>query len=122
MTTRILPREEWPRLNGTEAEKIWPQLNPAHGHFVVIEDGDEIVGCCLFVSVLHCECLWIHPAHRGKGSVARRLWAAIQATGRRLGARAVMGGARSREMHRLMAHVKAEPIHAAHYMVPIRQE
>ena len=40
----------------------------------VVEDGDgTVVGCWAVLAVLHAEGIWIHPDHRQKGSVARRL-------------------------------------------------
>lgn len=119
MTTRLLPREEWPRLAGTEAETIWPQLTDA-ARVVVVEDATGIVGCVLLQPVLHAECLWIAPAHRGRGGVARRLWDALRVTAREgFGVPWVMSGCASKQMAGLLAHLGAERILADHYMVPM---
>ena len=71
--TRILPPDEWPRLVGTEAETVWPYL-PETAHVLVIERGQEIVGCWVLAPLFHVECLWIAPTCRKTTSVARRLW------------------------------------------------
>jgi hypothetical protein len=42
--TRLLPREEWARLAGTELETVYPVL-PQGSHVIVIEDDGRIVGC-----------------------------------------------------------------------------
>jgi len=61
MNDRILPPEEWSRLNGTEAESVWPMLNPGSARVLVVEEGAEIVATWTFLTVLHAECLWIAP-------------------------------------------------------------
>jgi hypothetical protein len=76
MTTRILPPAEWHRL----PEPPLPAIRDAaiDGHVVVVEDGDEIVGCWVLMRCLHVEGCWIAPAHRRKVSVARRLYCAMR--------------------------------------------
>lgn len=78
MVTRFLTRVEWPRLVGTEAEHLWPTLDPQTARVLVVEDGDRIVGVTVLMSVLHADCVWIHPDYRTKVSVWRRLRAAIE--------------------------------------------
>lgn len=119
MTTRILPPEEWTRLAGTEAEAIVPQFNDTT-RVVVVEHNGEIVGCHVLQPILHAECLWVHPDHRGKAGVARRLWAGVQRAAReQFGARFFATMAASDEVRRLLAHVGATKIDADTYMVPI---
>jgi N-acetylglutamate synthase-like GNAT family acetyltransferase len=119
VTTRILPREEWPRLVGTEAETVWPQLTDA-ARVVVVEHDGAIVGCHLLQPVLHAECLWIHPDYRKRASVARRLWAAVQQAARQhFQARWFATGAASDEVRALLAHVGAVRVDGDHYMVPV---
>jgi N-acetylglutamate synthase-like GNAT family acetyltransferase len=120
MTTRILPRDEYPRLAHTEAASVWPQLTEAACVIVVEHDG-AIVGCHVLQPVLHAECLWIDPAHRGKASVARRLWATVQRAAReRFGVAWFATAAVSDDVRRLLAHVGAVRVDADHYMVPVR--
>lgn len=122
MTSRLLPREEWHKLAGTEADALWPTL-PDAARVVVVEDARVIVGCHVLVPILHAECLWIHPDHRGKTSVARRLWAAVQRTAREtFGAQWFATAAMSEEVRGLLAHVQAVQVPGDHYMVPVRGE
>lgn len=78
MVTRFLKPAEWPRLAGTEAEKLWPTLDPQTARVLVVEDGIRIVGVTVLMSVLHADCVWIHPDYRTRVSVWRRLRAAIE--------------------------------------------
>lgn len=119
MTTRLLPREEWPRLNGTEAETVWPWLNEAAKVVVVEDEQGQIVGCHLLQPILHGECLWIHPAYRKRSSVGRRLWGAVQSVVReQFGVGWFATGCASQEVNDLLAHVGAVKL-PDHYMVPV---
>lgn len=110
-STRILPPAEWPRLAGTEAASVWPRLDPALASVLVVEDEHgAIVGSWLLLRVLMAECLWIDPAHRGKGSVARRLWAFMRRTAQSMGFAVVGTAAMSEDVRNLLAHVGATKI------------
>lgn len=76
MTTRVLPPEEWPRLQGTELETVWPTLPQDEARIVVVEDAGQIIGCWAAFRAVHVEGVWIHPDHRGKVGV--RLWRAMR--------------------------------------------
>lgn len=118
--TRILPRDEWPRLAGTEAEAVWPLLNPDTTRIVVVERDGEIVGCHVLLWVLHAECLWTAPAARGRGGVARRLWTAVQETVRAMGASGFMTAATDDRVRRLLAHVGAQRLPGDHYVMTLK--
>lgn len=74
MITRLLPLEEWPRLAGTELGSVLHLCDPQTTRVLTVEDGGQIIGCWAALAVVHAEGVWIHPDHRGKSSVARRLW------------------------------------------------
>jgi tellurite resistance-related uncharacterized protein len=120
VTTRLLPLDEWPKLAGTEAETVWPLLDPLTSHVLVVEDNDAIVGAWVLLSVLHAECLWIAPAHRGKTAVARRLWAFMQRTARALGAPAVATAAMTDDVRKLLEHVGATKVPGDHYAMRVQ--
>lgn len=120
MIARVLPKEEWPRLRGTEAETLWPYLNPARASVIVVEDDGIIVGCHVLMYVLHAECLWIAPEHRGKSSVGRRLWRAVQNAVKSVGVDSLVTGACDDTVRGLLAHVGATKIPCDQYVVPIQ--
>ncbi len=120
MTTRILPVEEWSRLAHTEACDVHPFLDPDRSSVVVVEQDGAIVGCHILINVVHAECLWIDPAFRGKTSVARRLWAAVQAQARELGARTIATAACDDQVRELLAHVGATKLPGDHYVIPVQ--
>ena len=84
MTTRVLGHDEYGRLAhvGTGLASIRHDL-PESVRVVVVEDGDQIVGCVALLPVWHAEELWIDPAHRGLSAVARRLRAGVAQVARR---------------------------------------
>lgn len=120
MLTRILPVDEWPRLSGTELETAWPHLRPEDTSIIVVEHENQIVGCWAVVRYVHVEGVWVHPDHRRRGGVARRLLAAMWRTARGLGAGAVLTGAMSDDVRGILDGLGASRLPGDHYVVPIR--
>lgn len=119
--TRILPPDEWPKLAGTDLQAIWPRLNSAEAHVIVVEQGPTIVAHWLVLPVYHVECLWIHPDHQKRASVARRLWIGMRRLLADLGRSRVMTAAVSDDVRGLLAHVGAEPVPGDHYMLTVEE-
>lgn len=118
MTTRILEPHEYPLLAGTEAADFVMHITDA-ALVIVVEDEGVILGCHILQPVLHAEGLWIHPDHRGRVSVARRLWSAVQRNAKEhFGADWFATGAASDDVCRLLEHVGAVKL-PDHYMVPV---
>jgi hypothetical protein len=120
MIARVLPREEWPRLAGTEAGAAWPSF-PAGARPVVVERDGVIVACHVLIPYWHVECLWIAPEARGLASVARRLWNYVRYEARLLGASSVLTAACDDRVRGLLAHVGATKLPGDHYVVPVRE-
>ena len=109
MTTRILPRAEWAKLAGTELAEVWPLLHADAQVYVVEEDG-QTIGCWCLFPVWHAEGVWIAPAHRGRGAVARRLLRGLREMSQRVGARSVMTGCLGEPVRTLLSHLRAVPV------------
>lgn len=121
MTSRLLPPMDWARLAGTELETVWPHLPESARVIVVEDDGGQIVGCwCLFTTV-HVEGVWVHPDYRGKGSVARRLLVMMRQQARDLGAVAVMTGALTAQVRRLIATLGGTRVPGEQYVIPLEK-
>ena len=119
--TRILPPAEWPRLAGTEAETIWPMLNPATAQVLVVEREQAILGCWILAPVLHAECLWIAPECRKTGGVARRLWAAMRRAVLASDSRTVATTAVSDDVRALLAHIGATQLPGDHFVMHFQE-
>jgi len=119
--TRLLPREEWPRLAGTELEQVWPHL-PAGAQVVVVEADDRIIGCWSLIPLVHCEGVWIDPEFRGNPRVALRLVRGMKDTARAMGAQTVLTAAQTPEIGRLAEKIGGAKIPAAdHYAISLRE-
>jgi len=90
MTVRWLPPSEWHKLAGTELGEVWAILNPEHTKVCVVEHEGEILGCWSLTTCVHVEGLWIHPEHRGKAAVGRRLYSTVMRAAKDEGARMVL--------------------------------
>jgi hypothetical protein len=115
MTTRVLPPEEWPRLEGTLLASVWPTFNPQFAEVIVVEDqAGAIVGSVALLTVLHAECLSI----TGQAGVARALWKALGERVAAAGGTAVWGAALEAPMQRLLTR-HAEAIPGDHFVVRV---
>ena len=117
--TRVLPPEEWPRLAGTEAETLWPHLVPSQSRVLVVEQGAAIVGVWVLMQLVHAECVWIAPRHRGVGSVARRLLAFMRTQARAWGARTVLAGTTDPAVGDLIAKLHGAKLPGEAYVIPL---
>lgn len=119
MTSRLLPREEWHRLE--------PGIRDALAHFdpeltrvVVVEHEGEIVGNWVVTTLVHLEGAWVHPEYRKRASVARRLLKATMAEASKGSPRWVMTGAETQDVADLLTkHLKAVHVPMDTYIVPM---
>jgi hypothetical protein len=119
MRSRILPSEEWPRLAGTEAERAWPLLNPENTRILVVEEEGEIVATWTFMRVVHAECIWVKPSHRGLVSVARRLFSGLREIAGGWGAEKVITGSVSDYVTDLIRRFGGFPMPCESFVLPV---
>ena len=81
MNARVLPPEEWHRLEPSGMPLI-PGLRPADVVVVVVEDGDRVVACMTVLRATHFEGLWIDPMARNLGTARTLLREAVTAAKR----------------------------------------
>lgn len=117
---RILPREEWPRLVGTELEAVWPHL-PESAQVIVVEDGDRIVGCWAVFSLVHVEGLWIAPDKQKNPRIGIQLLRGMEAIAGAMGAKAVNTGAMSDDVVRLLEKRGAVELPGRHFSMTIKR-
>lgn len=119
--TRVLPPAEWPRLVGTEAETLWPLLEPSRDRVVVVEEDGRIIGCTALYYVLHADCVWIHAEHRRRAGVARTLWRAVRHLARFLEERTLLVPVTLDVMRRFIEREHGVKIPADHYAVSLNE-
>lgn len=119
MITRLLPRAEWSdRLIGTDLAAAVTYL-PADAQVLIVEDAGQILGCWAAMSYVHLEGLWIHPDHRGKASVGRRLLSGMRHVARALGVGVVLTAATDDRVRDLIRQVGGVELPGTHHVIPI---
>ena len=119
MTSRILPPDEWEKLAGTEAEALWPHLDPDNSRVLVVEDGDRIVATWTALRVVHLECVWIDPEYRGAFGVVKRLLRGVREIAKGWGARTVVTSAMTDQVRALAKSLHGTPLPGEHYVMPM---
>ena len=118
MTSRLLPRDEWLRLEGTELERVWPYL-PTGARVLVVEDAGVIVGCWSFFPLIHAEGLWIAPSHRASPAVGRRLLTGMRRHAAAMGARAINTAAQTDAVAAMLERAGAVELVARHFALRV---
>lgn len=77
MTARILPRDEWDRLTGSNVP-MFGWVNPDDVDIIVVEEGEKIIACLTVLRVTHFEGLWVDPERKGLGAPRALLTLAME--------------------------------------------
>lgn len=121
MVTRLLPSDEWKRLDGSEIAKALPYHNPEDVQIVVVEDAGEIVGTWAILKVPQLEGVWIDPRYRKRGSVAKRLLDRTLAVARTHAPFFAFTGSQTEDVSRLLEkHLGAKKLEMDAYVIPLR--
>lgn len=78
LLARLLPSEEWPRLEALGP--AWPAMDPETNNVrvIVVEQDGQIVATVVALRVVHVHGLWIAPSHRRSRGVWTRLWMGLR--------------------------------------------
>lgn len=115
MTTRILPIAEWPRLEGWEVGDVLVGRTADECKVLVVEDGEDIVGCWALVGLPHVEGIEVSPAHQGSGAVLRRLLSGMRHLLSEQGIQTVLTAAAEPDVAGLLEKFGAQKIPATFY-------
>lgn len=121
MRTRRLPRSEFARLEGTEVAPFAAELPDDAVVLVVEDDAGAIVGTWAIFGMVHVEGVWIAPAHRRRGGVARALVTGMKTVAQELGARGVVTGALTEEVRSLICHLQGSKLPGEFYVIPVER-
>jgi ribosomal protein S18 acetylase RimI-like enzyme len=77
---RDLPAEEWEKLRAFEPWATQGLPSEEHSRIIVAEQGGAIIAYWGIFTAIHVEPLWIHPDHRRRPGLVRRLWGSVVAT------------------------------------------
>jgi len=100
MTTRLLPPEEWHKLQGYYLGSVLEHFDPMSVAILVVEDGSRIVAHWAMLSMLHVEGLWVDPKAKSRASVL--LWRGMQRLVQAQKASSVITGCLSDEVRNML--------------------
>jgi hypothetical protein len=78
MTTRVLPKAEWPRLEGQAMGAVLAHRDEDSAQVVVVEDEGLIIGQWALLGAPWIDGWWIHPERRGEVEIRKALKAGMQ--------------------------------------------
>lgn len=107
MTSRLLPKEEWGRLDGTQLETVVPIL-PKGAQVMVVEKDAAILACVALYPLWHLEGIEIKNP-----SATRLLLESIRTQTATLPA--VLSWAQHRKAGEFLRRLGAEPLPGEHY-------
>ena len=117
---RVLPPEEWSRLDGTRVAPLAAAVSPSALTVVVVEDhAGQVVGTWTLLNVMHVEGFWVRDDHRGQGAVLRRLIAATRAEAIHRGLQLVWTSTTDEVVGDMLKRVGASLIDAQHFLLPV---
>lgn len=119
MNVRVLPPAEYPRLDGTEAEELWPHLREDTSRVLVVEDGERIVGTWTLVLLPHAECVWIDPEYRGSPGVVRGLLSGMSELAQEAGISLLTCGPQSERVERFIERLGGRPVPGRAWFLPV---
>lgn len=119
MTTRVLPYNEWHKLEQTSAKDVWRSFQEGVQIPVVIERDGEIIGQIVLIPVLHAECAGVTESERG-GLAFGKLWQATQRIAREeFHVRSVWASALEEPMLSIIEHLSGTPVPGLHALVKV---
>ena len=119
MSARVLPPEEWHRLEGTEAGPLWREFNPENTRVLVVEEDGKIVGTWIMLRTVHAECIWIAPSHRGRFGVSKGLLRGMRGVAKEWDVDRVVTGSVSPHVTDLIKRLGGFPIQCESFVLPV---
>lgn len=118
LNTRLLPPEEWNRLQ-TGFPPLGTTLRDGDAQVLVVEDGDRIVASLGVFRITHFESLWIDPEYKGNVGVARRLMRAAVEAARKWTDQWVWGASGTAKMNTILYRMGGRKMPVDTFVVPL---
>lgn len=123
MRTRILPREEWSRLDPA-ATAFYETMAPEDVAVVVVEEDEGIVARMAVIRVPHFESFWMASHVEGNAGVTRSLLRAATKQARKWAPKWILANAENDAMCKTLERLNGEwlPIHTFMLSLNRKQE
>lgn len=120
MRTRVLPREEWDRLDA-ETRTALDTMRPEDVRVVVVEREGRIVARMAVLRIPHWECFWMAPEAVGNAGITRALLTAAREQVEEWSPHWFYANADNDAMQATLSRLGGEwmPFHT--YMLPVRR-
>lgn len=119
MKARILPREEWHRLEVSGMAPMQDEMRLEDVQMIVVEDGERIVATMGTYRVTHFEGLWIDPEYRGNAGLGRRIIKAGISAARKWSDKWVWGSSGTPHMDEVLSRLGGAHVPVKTYIIPI---
>lgn len=106
-------------MDGTEAATAWRLLNPENTQAIVVEDDGKVVGAWLALRIVHAECIWVAPSHRGSFGVWSRLIKGMRQVATSWGVDKVVTGSITPEVTDLIKRFGGVPMPCESFVLPV---
>lgn len=121
IAARILPPEEWSKLERTQIPNLGRFVRPEDIAVVVVEDEGKVIACLSVLKATHFEGLWIDPERRNAG-VVRSLLRQATAMARVWSNGWAFGGAADECMGKFLGRLNGVKLPMDLYMMPLGGE
>ena len=118
MIARVLPQDEWWRVDADALEAMFLYAKPEDLRVVVVESGGNIVARMFVVQFTHLEGAWIDPAHRNAG-VTNALIEKMFEASRDFATKHVIAGAAESGMVKTLARLGAVHLPLQFYSIGV---
>ena len=119
LTARILPPEEWHRLE-TGFPPLGTTLRPEDAQVVVVEDDGRIVSSVGVFRITHFESLWIDPTYKGNAGMARMLMRTAIEAARKWTDQWVWGASGTSKMNTILYRMGGRKMPVETFVVPLQ--
>jgi hypothetical protein len=117
MKARILPPEEWWKLERTRFPPF-PAVPFPDIAIVVVEEGEKVIACNTVLRATHLESLWVDPEHKNPG-VVRSLMRGVAQTSKGWGTDWAFATACDERMERLLKRLGGTYVVPSTFVLPI---
>ena len=121
MKARILPRDEWDKIDGMPISELLEFCRPEDVRIVVIEtDSGEIAATTTMLRMTHMEGTWVSARHRNAGTVRALLRGAAHAS-KDWSPHWLVTGADSEQMREILSRMDAIKVPLEPYVIQLSE-